>query len=299
MHIYKAEKLLKKFEEVMMADQGASYRVNLQKVLPHIGDAYRGEDSPFREHLGASIIGDKCARSIWYSFRWAKAPKFSGRLLRLFNRGHLEEGRLIALLLTIGVEVYQQDENGKQFRISDAGGHFGGSGDGVAVGIPDLPAGVPALLEFKTHSLKSFEKLKDEGVRSAKFQHFIQMQMYMRKMQLSVALYIGVCKNDDDLWPELVVLDTEIADQFLDRARNIIESRTPPARINNSPGWYECKWCDYYSICHLKDTPARNCRTCKFAEARNDGKWYCNSNANSEVLSKEKQLTGCDLYESI
>ena len=41
-------------------------------------------------------------------------------MLRLFNRGHIEEARFIAMLLTIGMPVYQQDAEGKQFRI-----HFG------------------------------------------------------------------------------------------------------------------------------------------------------------------------------
>lgn len=300
MNIYIAEKTLKAIEEAVAQDQGAAYRQILQKVLPHIGDAYRGIDSPFRAHLGASVIGGKCPRAIWYGFHWMKKPKFNARLLRLFNRGHLEEGRLIALLLTIGVQVYQQDANGKQFRISDAGGHFGGSGDGVAVGIPDLPPNVPALLEFKTHNDKSFAKLSEAGVRAAKFEHFVQMQMYMRKMAIAVALYMAVNKNNDEIYAELVPLDAELADQFLDRARNIIESQTPPARINNSPGWYECKWCDYHSICHGSAKPDRNCRTCKFGEAINTGEWYCNNlDSVHEALSMEQQLNACELYNPL
>ena len=47
--------------------------------------------SGFRSHLGASVIGNKCKRAIWFNFRWVKKPEFSGRQLRLFNRGHKEE----------------------------------------------------------------------------------------------------------------------------------------------------------------------------------------------------------------
>jgi len=189
-----ASKTLAAIESTIAGDQGASYRQALQRVLPHIGDAYRGVDSPFRTHLGASVIGDECARKIWYGFHWTTIPSFGGRILRLFNRGHLEEGRFIAALLAIGCQVYQQDENGKQFRISGVSGHFGGSGDGIATGVPDVDPSLPVLLEFKTHNDKSYIKLAKEGVRSAKFEHYVQMQIYLRKMALTVALYMAVNK---------------------------------------------------------------------------------------------------------
>lgn len=293
--VYKAEKTLKAIDDAMEKDQGASYRQNLEKVLPHIGDAYRGEDDPFRSHLGASLIGGECGRAIWYGFRWASKPKFPGRILRLFNRGHLEEARFIAALLTIGVKVYQQDENGKQFRISDFGGHFGGSGDGVAIGIPDLPADMPCLLEFKTHSEKSFVKVVKDGVRSAKFEHYVQMNVYMRKMHLTIALYGAVNKNNDELYFELVPLNSEVADEFIDRGKQIVSMKEAPVRISESPGWFTCNFCDFKSICHLKKEPERNCRTCKWSEAREDGTWYCK--LNERELTKDLQIKGCEDYK--
>lgn len=296
--IVRAVKTLTAIEDAIVADQGARYRQTLEKVLPHIGDAYRGHDAPFRSHLGASVMGGKCGRALWYGFRWATVPKFGARMLRLFNRGHLEEGRIISLLLMIGVQVYQQDENGKQYRISDVGGHFGGSGDGIGLGIPDLPPGTACLLEFKTHNDKSFKKLVAEGVRGAKFEHYVQMQIYMRKMGLAAALYVAVNKNDDDLWMEIVTLDTATSDQMLDRARTIILMKEAPPKINNSPGWFDCQWCDNKPVCHLGKAPARNCRTCKHSVPKEDGNWYCtNPGADPTPLSKDLQLTGCNAYE--
>lgn len=282
-------------------DQGAAYRTALGQVIPHIGDAYRGEDKiPFRGHLGASGIGQDCARAIWYSFRWFTRPHFEGRILRLFNRGHLEEARFIALLLSIGVQVFQQDENGKQFRISDAGGHFGGSGDGVAVGIPDLVPGLPCLLEFKTHGEKSFVKMVKEGVQSAKFEHYVQMQMYMRKMNLTVALYGAVNKNTDELYWELVPLDSICADQFLDRGRQLVFAMTPPKRISETPGWYGCTFCDHKPVCHLKKEPERNCRTCFYIRPEADGTWHCsNVGAENVALTQDMQYAGCNAYLKI
>lgn len=333
MNVTLAYRTLVAFDAAVRHDQGAAYRQNLQRVLPHIGDAYKGADEGFRSHLGASVLGTECGRAVWYGFRWASKRQFSGQMLRLFNRGHLEEGRLIALLLTIGVEVFQQDSNGNQFRISDFGGHYGGSGDGVVIGIPDLQKGQPALSEFKTHNDKSFVKLagknwKDyiasvidptlprvqfegEGVRSAKFEHWVQMQSYMRKMGIATAVYVAVNKNDDHIYAEIVSLDPGSADEFIGRAGKIIMMQAAPPMINKSPGWYGCNFCDYKPICKGGKPVERNCRTCEFAEPNvEDGKWWCNnkerriellfaaSNPEGEdfSLTKERQLKGCNHY---
>lgn len=310
-----ATRTMAAFDEAVARDQGNAYRKFLGQVIPHIGDAYRQDDGGFRSHMGASQIGAECGRAIWYGFRWATKPKFPGRIIRLFNRGHLEEARIIALLLTIGAQVYQQDAEGKQFRISSYGGHFGGSGDGVVVGIPDLPAGLPALCEFKTHNDASFKALKKNGVRDAKFEHFVQMQTYMRKMNLTVALYVAVNKNDDEIYAELVSLDTGVADQFIQRAHTIIPLHIAPDRISKSPGWRSCVYCDHRPVCHLKVTPERNCRTCEHSQPREDGTWWCESKdrqmkmifgpsqgvsveGETFQLSKERQLTGCAFYET-
>jgi hypothetical protein len=251
--------------------------------------------------MGASGIGDECARKIWYGFRWATPRNADGRMLRLWNRGHMEEARFIALLLTIGCEVIQQDEHGKQFKISDAGGHYGGSGDGMFTNCPDLPPGTLALSEFKTHNDKSFKKLKEEGLRASKFMHYVQMQQYARKMGLAVGVYFAVNKNDDEIYAEVVPLDVETADKFLHRAIQIVPMHEPPQRISNSPGWFGCKFCDHRPVCHLGAPPVVNCRTCEWSSpdtTREGAVWLCNhpDRGQPAELSKQQQLTGCSLW---
>lgn len=300
-----AVKTINLIEEMIRADQGAAYRGHLGKIIPEMKDAYRSEPETFRSHLGASLVGTKCARAIWYGFHWATKSDFSGRILRLFNRGHLEEARFIAMLQTIGVHVVQADENGNQYRISGANGHYGGSGDGVAFGIPDLSPGMWALLEFKTHNDASFKKLKEDGVRSAKFEHYVQMQQYMKKMGLGASLYMAVNKNTDELYGEIIPLDTPVADQFIDRGEKIVWLKRAPEKLGNppSPGNFDCKWCDHRPICFLGATPPVNCRTCSYATPLDtgNGEWGCTNPmfqvsafSNSPmVLEKSVQLTGC------
>lgn len=309
-----AFRTLTMIDQMVAEDQGARFRGWLGKVIPHIGDAYRTDEDGHRTHMGASLLGGECARAIWYNFRWATKSAFPGRVLRLFNRGHIEEARFIAMLLMIGCEVYQQDENGKQFRISFAEGHAGGSGDGVALHIPDLPQGTAALCEFKTHGEKSFIELAGkldewrkyldgqgpftgQGVRAAKFEHYVQMQLYMRKMGLTVALYVAVNKNTDDLYAELIPLNSELADQFLNRGDKLVWMDTPPDKLNNSPGFWKCRFCDHKPVCHLKAAPDVNCRTCAYSEPIDGAQWRCRNPVCEGVISKETQLAGCSHYE--
>jgi len=295
-HRYLAEQTLKAIEDAINADQGSSFRYFSGQILPQIKDAYDPDNTPFRSHLGASLIGGTCDRALWYGFRWYFVPNHQGRLVRLFNRGHLEEGRFIAALMTIGVQVYQSDANGKQYRISDCDGHFGGSTDGIAIGIPEYPQHY-VLTEYKTHGEKSFKKLQSEGLKAAKFEHFVQMQTYMNKLNIDIGLYLAVNKNTDELYGEFIELNRNIAQIYTERASSIIHARTPPKKINKSPAWYECKFCDFKDICHNGAQPAVNCRTCMWSIPVENAEWQC-LKYNCK-LTKEQQLMGCQTWEQI
>ena len=295
--IYPATKTLAQINEYLERDQGAKFRECLGKVINHIGDAYNPEEQTFRSHLGASMIGKECARDIWYGWRWAVKPKFEGRMLRLFNRGHLEEARFIALFLMIGCEVYQQDADGKQYRISHAEGHFGGSGDGIVIGLPDLPTGTAALAEFKTHNAKSFSKLKEVGVREAKPEHYVQMNTYMGKMGLGCAIYGAVNKDNDDLHLELIAYDSNVCTEFLDRGERLVWMNSPPPKIGSTIGFWKCRMCNNKGVCHMGDAPAINCRTCEFSQPVANAEWSCNNPVCPGIIPKDIMLKGCSHYE--
>lgn len=235
-----------------------------------------------RTHLGASLIGQECVRKTWYGFRWAKEEKFSGRMLRLFERGHLEEFRFVEYLRGIGLHVQEVDQNGNQFRISDVQGHFGGSCDGFAwfpQKFPGLPLGFdfnkPVLTEFKTSSDKYFNKLVKDGVAVAKPQHKAQMDVYGTKFGLDYALYISVNKNTDALHVEFYKIDTYNGTQMLKRAAGVITLRNPPERISNDSTFWKCRYCNYSQICHSNERMEKNCRSCLYSKAVDGGEWYC------------------------
>jgi len=248
----------------------------------------------FREHLGASIIGRACSRDIWYSFRWVTPSKFPGRILRLFNRGQREEAVFISELKGIGVDVQEVDpRTGEQWQYSTLGGHFGGSGDGIAVsGVIEAPKS-PHILEFKTHNDKSFKQLVKEGVLKAKPEHYAQMQVYMGLSKIDRALYGAVNKNDDDQYFERIEADKADFDKLIARAEMIITSDKPPAKISEDPGWYQCNFCDHRSTCHSTVVPPPTCRSCIHSTPKLDGnaRWHCD--LHDVDMNKEQQLEGC------
>jgi CRISPR/Cas system-associated exonuclease Cas4 (RecB family) len=299
MGVVLATKTLLAIERALRSDQGATFRSLLRENINACDDAFNGEqDDGYRSHLGASLIGRDCPRQLWYAFRWVHLTKHVGKTLLLFNRGHMEEGRFVSLLQMIGMKVWQVDpKTQKQYRVSYFGGHYGSAIDGVAINCPDVP-GEPIITEFKTSNSKNFAKMQKEGVRESKPEHYIQMQVYMKSYKLRKALYLVVNKETDELYGEIVSAESAVADQYQDRAENIIFRDTPPKGISNTPGAWSCKFCDFKEVCHNDGEILRNCRTCVFAQAKPDGTWSCR-NFNIE-LTKEMQKWAnrpCEAYE--
>lgn len=251
-----------------------------------------------RPHLGASLIGHACERFLWMTFRWVDAKKFSGRMLRLFETGQLEEARLVKNLRRIGVEVHDVTPDGKQWRVSDLGGHFGGSMDGACVGLPEAPK-TWHVLEFKTHNDKSFADLTKNRVAKAKPQHYAQMQVYMGMTGMERALYLAVNKNTDEIYSERVEFDPVEFAKLKARAERVINANEPPLRVSNDPSWYVCKMCDFHEHCHGEAAPAVNCRTCAHStpEMDGDGKWSCQMDGGIPDVAFQRH--GCSQHRYI
>lgn len=258
----------------------------------------KSQEDSRRGHLGASLIGGECEREIWFSFRWAKVLKHSARMIRLFNRGHLEEFRFEEWIEPICDKFWAlHPETNEQIRISDLKGYFGGSLDGVIRN----PCGYEGdyLAEFKTHSEKSFKSLNVSGVAESKPQHYTQMQVYLHhNPKLKGALYFAICKNDDELYVEYIEKDDEHAKWALNRAAKVIKSEEPLAiPSDKAPYNFYCKYfCDFTEICHEGKEPDKSCRTCSFVSLTNEG-WMCSKDSN--ILDLESQKLGCEKYQRL
>lgn len=262
-------------------------RAELARAIMADIDAYCVEayNDGHRKHLGASLIGHECSRYLWNVFRWLKAEAFSGRQLRLFQRGHLEEARFEEYLRGIGAEVvaFQPGAAGsidgkgeQQYRISAVFGHFGGSLDGQIKLPPKYGVDFGMLSEYKTKGTgRGFAELKEKGVKLTNLTHYSQMSMYGRAYGYKYALYMSVNKNDDDMHVEVVELDWKLGEQLERKAADIITAQNPPAKIAESPAYTKCKFCHFSGICHGGEPVEVNCRSCAAASPAEGGQWFC------------------------
>ena len=257
-----------------------------------IYDSYkRTGNRNLRNHLGASRIGNACQRELWYEFRHAYFAEVEndGRMLRLFDTGNLEEGRLIKDLENIGIKVEAFDGD-NQFRFVEPDNKFfSGSADGFGTGFIEAPK-TRHLLEFKTMNTTTFKLIRDKGVKLVKPEHYAQMQTYMRWSKTERAYYLAVCKETDEIYGERVKYDKEFSHMLRELAHGVVTAQEPPKAIGGTPDYYKCRYCDAKALCHGYGIPLINCRTCALSTPNlMTGKFECES-----FKTECPELTVCD-----
>jgi hypothetical protein len=247
-------------------------------------------DEP-RYHLGCSEVGHKCDRWLWLSFRYAIKHQFPGRMRRLFALGHKWEKVFVDYLLSAGVDI---SHTGKDQINVDLGCHLKGSVDGIIY----IDGKKAMTAEFKTANEKSFNYLANNGVYKAKYQHYIQMQLYMHATGTKSALYMAECKNDCRLYADTIKYNKGVAEKAISRAHRIALSNDLPEPISYDRERFECKYCAANAFCYDREPITEiNCRTCRFSTPTKDSTWICEK--HDRVIPNEHQLTKYDCHQII
>lgn len=267
------------------------FKNNIEQLIDQAHEKQNGNSR--RSHLGCSSLGHTCDRWLWLSFRMAITERFSGRMLRLFRRGHNEEKTVVDDLRLAGMKIV--NTGASQSRVS-FGNHVSGSIDGIITsGVPEAE-NTEHVLEIKTHSLKSFKEVEKDGVKNSKPQHYVQMQTYMLGKKLKNALYVAICKDDDRIYTERVEIDEKLAEKYIKRGHQIVSADRMPPPLSTDPTWFECKFCAAHEFCHKTQlTKNVNCRTCAHSTAERDGTWSC-AHWESTIPNFDAQLAGCSSH---
>lgn len=252
----------KQIDDAVASDPAAWRRAQAQ-WLERCTD-WKESSNKERTHLGASVIGKECTRAVALSYRKASPDAaVNGRMVRLFNRGHMEEARLAACLQVAGFQLKLISKGGGQ--ISYKTGDLQGSVDGVI----RLQDGDLAVLEFKTMNRKAWDKLEKDG--RIKPEHLAQMQCGMHGLGLKKALYLASCKDTDAIQVYLVAYDGEPT-ELLNLATDITHGLIPPKLVDTD---FRCKFCDHKAFCHEGVGPIASCRTCVHASFNGNGVTTC------------------------
>lgn len=247
-----------------------------------------------------SAIATGCDRALWLQLHWAPArEKFSGRQLRLFQTGHIEEERMVEELQWAGYTVLPVDPGtGKQFSVRALAGHVRGKTDGRILGVDEAPTKWH-VLECKSHNDKSFKKLKAAGVGNlieGKFEHYVQCQIYMHLEGIDRCLYTAVNKNDDDRWNDRVYYDHEFCTKLLARLQRVLDANAPPLPISEKRNAPDCRFCKAKPVCLGESFARVNCRTCIHSTPVMDGDAAWNCARFNKPLSWDEQRDGCPAH---
>lgn len=256
-----------------------AWRRLIADTLATMDDWRRGDEGE-RSHLGASVVGVGCGTRVALDYRKASLDKPDGRLIRLFNRGHMEEARLVAALTVAGIKCKTMSKHGGQISYELRG--VRGSVDGVA----RLQDGRLAVLEFKTMSQRPFDELCRTG--NIKDQHMTQMQCGMAGLGLEAALYVAVHKDTDRIAVLEVAADRSIAEEADSLAFEVVHGAIPDVEFQK--GSLQCRYCPHKAICHDEGGPVARCETCVHAVSDGNGRWSC-------PVAKFGRL--CDSYSPI
>jgi len=222
----------------------------------------RNQQSP-RNYLGASRLGVACERALQYEFTQTPVDAgrdLPGRVLRIFEVGHVLEDLAIRWLRLAGFDLYTRKANREQFGFSVAAGRIQGHVDGILnAGPDDLGLHYPALWECKTMNDKSWRDTAKNGVTKSKPVYAAQIALYQAYMEASVpgisqspAIFTAINKDSQEIWFERVPFDGGLAQRMSDRAVRIISATNAGEllpRHTTTPTHQECKFCPWQDRC--------------------------------------------------
>lgn len=219
-----------------------------------------------RDYLGASRLGVECARALW--FEYTHTPKdagsdFSGRILRIFDRGHEGEERLAKYLKEAGFELHEGPPGGGQFKVKiykdkASGIHvIRGHADGVITSGPDMDfggvkIGYPCLWENKIVGSKKFKEYQKSGVKKPSPEYYAQCQIYTEYLGLTnPALFTAMCADTQSVYAELIPPDSAAVQALVNRGIHIVSApaETDTPRVAADPTDFRCRRCSYSDRC--------------------------------------------------
>jgi len=226
------------------------------EALIDAGLQAREQQQTRRRYLGASRLGASCERQLQYEY--AQAPVdpdkgFSGRILRIFERGHRTEDAFVGWLRAAGFILKTEGKDGQQFGFSVADGKLQGHCDGVFVDGPEGFA-YPALWEAKCLGQKGFSALKKSGLAVAKPVYAAQVAVYQTYLGLhdNPAIFTAVNADTMEIYAELVPFDATLAQKMSDRAVRVIQATEAGELLPRSfaqADHFECRFCSYAQRC--------------------------------------------------
>jgi len=188
-----------------------------------------------RGYIGASSIGGSCDRAIWYGYKNVSRETLDARRARTFDIGKVLERYILEKLESCKIFTMTTELCEKRFPI------FKGTPDGIICN---------AILEIKTAKDSSFRIFQKKGLYEWNRQYYAQLQAYMGMASLGEGYLLALNKDTSELHDEKIYFDAQYYERLLEKTAWITSLDEAPMRINNNPGFYMCRGCDFRKVCH-------------------------------------------------
>jgi hypothetical protein len=216
------------------------------------------QDKKKRDYLGASLIGNDCARQRWYAYNHMPKAPFEAKTLMNFEDGHRTEDLTAERLRMVkGIELVTHRENGDQYGFTALDGKFRGHCDGFIRGLIQAPK-TWHIWEAKACAHKKFEEFRrmkakfgeKQVLREWNENYYAQAQLYMHYSQLNRHYLTIAGAGGREYQSCRTEYDGSVAERYIERADRIIHATQAPPKMSENPDFFKCKWCDYKDICH-------------------------------------------------
>lgn len=203
-------------------------------------------DEP-RRYIGASSIGKKCNRAIWYGFHGAESSAIPPSLRTTFDVGKRLEGLVLDYMEQAGLSVVRPSPGNSYLFYQDSESPiFQGHADGLLI----LPHSASVILEIKTAKSSSFSQFKKHGLKQWQETYYAQLQSYMGMSGYERAVLVAINKDSSELHHEWVDYDDVYYHELRCKAVAIAGAEDAPPKINNSPLFILCNRCSFKGVCH-------------------------------------------------
>ena len=255
-----------------------------------------------RHYCGMSDIAEECWRKGFYNFRNATKKIIPAKNIRAIKDGFLCEDIMAERLRSLPfIELHTRDPKNheKQIGFVSLLGHLRGHCDGIIKGIIEAPL-TWHVWESKAVGQKYFDELnkikievgEKEALKKWKPVYYGQACLYMYFSKLTRHYTTVMTPGARDHTSMRTEANNAYAERLIDKAKTIIfENFSLPARLSNNREAFGCKWCDHIGVCHDGDFSDVHCKSCRYRDAIDGGKYQCLN--NKSIIDDSIMNIGC------
>ena len=203
-----------------------------------------------RNYIGASSIGRKCERAIYYDFHGAPSLDFNPKTKIAFEVGKKLETLILDFIEKAGYSITYPKTSNKMLGFCDIKNPvFQGHADALLT-----INNKQYILEIKTAKSSRYQTFVKHGLRKFSETYFAQLQAYMGMSGIHRSVLLAMNKDTHELHCQWVDFDKKYYVQLQDRALRISQAEEPPERISKSPFYDVCNRCNFIDTCFFNNS---------------------------------------------